>query len=65
MFPIQVLSDHRNLEYFMSTKLLNRCQTRRAEFLSRFTLRSDASRPKPAVIGLLDREVKRPFCKDG
>ena len=34
--PIQVLSDHRNLEYFMSTKLLNRRQTRWAEFLSRF-----------------------------
>ena len=49
MFPIQVLSDHGNLEYFVSTKLLNRCQTRWAEFLSRFTLRSDASRPKPAV----------------
>ena len=25
-FPIKVLSDHKNLEYFMSTKLLNRCQ---------------------------------------
>ena len=34
--PIQVLSDHRNLEYFMTTKLLNRRQTRWAEFLSRF-----------------------------
>lgn len=34
--PIQVLSDHKNLEYFMSTKLLNRRQARWAEFLSRF-----------------------------
>ena len=34
--PIQVLSDHRNLEYFMSTKLLNRRQARWSEFLSRF-----------------------------
>ena len=34
--PIQVLSDHRNLEYFMATKLLNRRQTRWAEFLSQF-----------------------------
>src|SRR4029077_437497 len=33
--PIQVLSDHRNLEYFMSTKLLNRRQARWAEFLRR------------------------------
>ncbi|KAH0613238.1 uncharacterized protein H6S33_009618 [Morchella sextelata] len=35
-FPIEVLSDHRNLEYFMSTKLLNRRQARWSEFLSRF-----------------------------
>jgi transposase InsO family protein len=34
--PIQVLTDHRNLEYFMSTKLLNRRQARWSEFLSRF-----------------------------
>jgi len=34
--PIQVLSDHRNLEYFISTKLLNRRQSRWSEFLSRF-----------------------------
>src|SRR6266705_2778758 len=36
LHPIQVLSDHKNLEYFMSTKLLNRRQTRWAEFLLRF-----------------------------
>ena len=34
--PIQVLSDNKNLEYFISTKLLNRCQARWSEFLSRF-----------------------------
>ena len=34
--PIKVLSDHRNLEYFMSTKSLNRRQARWSEFLSRF-----------------------------
>jgi hypothetical protein len=34
--PIEVLSDHKNLEYFMSTKLLNRRQARWSEFLSRF-----------------------------
>jgi hypothetical protein len=37
--PIQVLSDHRNLEYFMSTKLLNRRQARWSEFLSRFNFK--------------------------
>src|SRR5690606_26027912 len=35
-FPIQVLTDHKNLEYFMTTKLLNRRQARWSEFLSRF-----------------------------
>jgi hypothetical protein len=34
--PIQVLSDHKNLEYFMSTKLLNRRQARWSQFLSHF-----------------------------
>src|SRR6266566_3003228 len=33
---IKVLCDHRNLEYFMTTKLLNRRQARWSEFLSRF-----------------------------
>ena len=34
--PIQVLSDHKNLEYFMTNKLLNRRQARWAQFLSQF-----------------------------
>jgi hypothetical protein len=37
--PILVLSDHRNLEYFMSTKMLNRRQARWSEFLSRFNFK--------------------------
>jgi hypothetical protein len=39
LHPIQVLSDHKNLEYFMLTKLLNRRQTHWAEYLSRFNFR--------------------------
>lgn len=35
-FPITVLSDHRNLMYFMTTKQLTRRQVRWAEFLSEF-----------------------------
>lgn len=35
-FPISVISDHKNLEYFMSTKQLNRRQARWSEYLSRF-----------------------------
>lgn len=37
--PIDVISDHKNLEYFMSTKLLNRRQARWSEFLSRFNFK--------------------------
>jgi hypothetical protein len=33
---LQLITDHRNLEYFMSKKLLNRRQARWAQFLSRF-----------------------------
>lgn len=35
-FPIQVVTDHKNLEYFMSTKNLSRRQARWSEYLSRF-----------------------------
>jgi len=34
--PITVLTDHRNLEYFMTTKQLTRRQVRWSEFLSQF-----------------------------
>lgn len=34
--PIRVFSDHKNLETFMSTKILNRRQARWAEFLSAY-----------------------------
>jgi hypothetical protein len=37
--PIKVLSDHKNLEYFMTTKLLNHGQTCWAEYLSRFNFK--------------------------
>jgi hypothetical protein len=35
-FPIAVISDHKNLEYFMSSRVLNRCQACWAMFLSDF-----------------------------
>jgi hypothetical protein len=50
-FSISVLTDHKNLEYFMTTKMLNRRQARWAEFLSRFdfkmTFRPGKSGGKP------------------
>jgi hypothetical protein len=33
--PIEILTDHKNLEYFMISKVLTRRQTRWSEFLSR------------------------------
>jgi hypothetical protein len=36
-FPISILTDHKNLEYFMTKRLLSRRQARWAEFLSRFS----------------------------
>jgi hypothetical protein len=37
--PIHVLSDHKNLEYFMMMKLLNRHQARWFQFLSQFNFK--------------------------
>ena len=37
--PVQVIIDHKNLEYFMSNKLLNRRQARWSEFFSRFNFK--------------------------
>lgn len=37
--PVTVLSDHKNLKYFMPTKLLSRRQARWSEFLSRFNFK--------------------------
>lgn len=37
--PIKIYSDHRSLEWFMTTKQLNRRQARWAEFLSEFNFR--------------------------
>ena len=35
-YPLELITDHKNLEYFMTTKLLNRPQARWSEFLTRF-----------------------------
>jgi hypothetical protein len=37
--PIRVLSDHKTLEYFTTTKLLNRRQARWSQFLSQFNFK--------------------------
>ena len=37
-FPIDVVTDHKNLKYFLTTKILSWCQARWSEFLSGFNM---------------------------
>jgi transposase InsO family protein len=46
--PIDVVTDHKNLEYFATTKLLTRRQARWSEFLSQFNL---VIRFRPGKLG--------------
>ena len=54
LYIIKVLSDHKNLEYFIITKLLSRRQARWSEFLSRFnfriTYRTEKALTKPDAL---------------
>ncbi|KAI0994565.1 hypothetical protein K3495_g13616 [Podosphaera aphanis] len=47
--PFEILTDHKNLEYFMTTKALNQRQVRWSEFLSHFNFRI-AYRPGAKAI---------------
>ena len=47
--PIDVVTDHKNLEYFSMTKLLTRCQAQWSEFLSQFNL---TIRFRPRKLGM-------------
>jgi len=42
-YPVQILTDHKNLEYFMTAQKLNRRQARWSLFLSRFDITYDTS----------------------
>jgi hypothetical protein len=46
--PIDVVTDHKNLEYFATTKVLNRCQARWSEYLCQFNL---VMRFRPGKLG--------------
>src|SRR5258705_10881607 len=52
--PVQVLTDHKNLEYFMTAQKLNRRQARWSTYLSRFDLdlsyRPGKSSAKPDLL---------------
>ena len=51
---VKVYTNHKNLEYFMTTKQLNQRQARWAEFLSEFNFKimykSDKQEEKPDVL---------------
>jgi hypothetical protein len=55
--PISVISDHKNLEYFMSTRVLNRRQARWAMFLSEFDFKLTWG---PGIKNVADSPSRRP-----
>ena len=57
----QVLTDHRSLEYFMTTKKLNARQARWAEFLSRFYF---LIKYRPGRQNTLADALSRPLKKE-
>ena len=58
-FFIEVISNHKNLKYFMFFKLLNRCQFRWFEFLSRFNFRIIYRLDKlNSAVDVLNRQLK-------
>ena len=63
--PVRVLTDHQNLEHFMTTKQLNRRQARWAEFLSDFnfkiTYRPGKEGEKPDTLTRLSQDRPKGF----
>ena len=61
--PIRVLSDYKNLEYFISTKLLSRRQAHWSEFLSRFNFkivyRPGKASAKPDALTRRSRDLPK------
>lgn len=54
--PVSVISDHKNLEYFMTSQVLNRRQARWSMFLSEFNFRLDYA---PGKRNLADAPSRR------
>ena len=64
-FPVDVVTDHKNLEYFSTTKILSRRQARWSEFLSGFNM---VIRFRPGRLGTKpDALTRRPdlYLKEG
>ena len=56
--PVQILTDHKNLEYFSTTKMLTRRQARWSEYLSTFNF---TIRFRPGKLGAKpDALTRRP-----
>ena len=55
--PVSVISDHKNLEYFMTSRVLNRRQARWSMFLSEFFFHLDYA---PGIKNVSDRPSRRP-----
>jgi hypothetical protein len=53
--PIAVISDHKNLEYFMTSRILNRRQARWAMFLSEYNFKLDYAPGKKNPADALSR----------
>jgi transposase InsO family protein len=66
--PVQVFTDHKNLEYFMTTKQLNRRQARWAEFLSEFNFkimyRPGKQGEKPDILTRRSQDLPKGFSDD-
>src|SRR5580765_5826311 len=63
--PIDVITDHKNLEYFSTTKILNRRQARWSEYLSQFNL---VIRFRPGKLGAKPDALTRrwdTYAKEG
>ena len=60
---IKVISDHKNLEYFLTTKQLNRRQARWSEFLSAFNF--DIQHRPGSLNGRADALSKRVDLMEG
>ena len=54
--PVDVVTDHKNLEYFSTTKMLNRRQARWSEFLSAFNM---VIRFRPGCLGAKPNSLTR------
>jgi hypothetical protein len=66
--PVKVFTDHKNLEYFMTTKQLNRRQARWAEFLSEFNFkimyRPGKQGEKPDMLTRRSQDLPKEFDDD-